>query len=61
MRVIKLKTVYKNILIYKWYDSNGNNGVAVESLGKREKYKYVKSITEAKKYIDKKLNEKRVA
>lgn len=54
-RVLKLKTAHRGIPIYRWYGSDGSNGLAVVNFDDEEKYNYFESIKEAKQYIDEEL------
>jgi hypothetical protein len=53
--VIKLKTAHRGIPIYRWYGSDGSNGLAVVNFDDEKKYSYFESIKEAKQYIDEEL------
>lgn len=54
-RVLKLKTAHRGIPIYRWYGSDGSNGLAVVNFDDEKKYSYFESIKEAKQYIDEEL------
>lgn len=55
-RVLILKTAHRGIPIYRWYSSDGSEGLAVVDFDDEEKYNYFESVKKAKKYIDEELS-----